>query len=100
MSGDGVSAASGDVACVNERRTYRWLLLGVLARRRLRAQVRPDTAVASAVDAPTARCLCVEDGQLCDPPLEARRWRLIRLWIPPHQPLPIIAAVFLIVVGI
>ena len=79
--------------------THRRLLLSVLPSGRLCAQISPYTTVASAIDASAARRLCVEDWQFRYSPLDARSHGLV--FCPrcsPHQPLPIIAPIVIVVV--
>jgi hypothetical protein len=81
--------------------TYRRLFLSILSPRRLCAQVRPHTPVSATVDTPTGGRLRVEYGQLGDSPLNPGRWCVVvvvGLGVSSHQPLPVIAPVFVVVV--
>ena len=84
------------------RHTYGRFLLGVLSPGRLCAQVGPHTSVSTTVDTPTSGRLRVEYGEFGDSPLDPGRRRVVvivvGLRVSPHQPLAVVAAVFVVVV--
>ena len=80
------------------RSTYRRLFFGVFAPCGLCAEVCPHATVSSAIDSATAGCLRIEYWQFGDPSLDTGDGGLLfALWVPPHQPLPIVPIVVIVI---